>query len=177
MPVPREDSGGKVHQLVDGLPGDGASKCPGGEAIEQFAGIGTAVVLARGNVLREEPSVVPGTDPVPLIERAADRDRLDADGERTDLFFGRCQRLELERELMVAGLPGDIDHVVIGSTVLPAKFTLQALAAVDLERQPAAVEVEDAIDEPFVGGQIDNQLVPTGDVDPDRRCNDRGLVI
>lgn len=70
---------------------------------------------------------------------------------------------------MVARLPGDIDHVVIGSTILPAVFASQALAAVDLEGQPAAVQVEDAVDEPFVGGQIDNQLVPAGDVDPDLR--------
>ena len=96
--------------------------------------------------------------------------------ERT-CFSAGCQRLQLERELMFAGLPVLIDHVVIGPAILPAVFPRQAFPAVDLEDQPAAVQVEDPIHESLVGRQIHDKLVAAGMLDANRARNRRRLVI
>ena len=177
LPFLRRDTGGKLRQPIDGFLGYRPPKRLGGEALQQLTGILTAIVGACGHVLREETRIVLRPDPILFVQRTSNGDRLDPDRERADLFFGRRLRLQLERELMFAGLPVLIDHVVIGPPILPAVFPRQAFPAVDLDDQPAAVEVKDAIHESLVGRQVHDKLIAAGMLDANRARNHRWLVI
>ena len=93
------------------------------------------------------------------------------------MLGARRQRLNLERQLMRAGWPALVNHIVEALAALPRVFLQQDGLAIDLEQETAAVVVEDAVHEPLTGRQIHDEFIVTGMIDFDRMGDRGGLVI
>ena len=141
---------------------DGLSKRLRGKAAQQLLGVPMAFLGVAGDSAGEELCVVRREGPVTLVKRSLDGYRVQPQCQRPHTFLAGRQRLDLERQMMRAGLPVAVHIVAIGFPILAAVFLPEGFLSIHLEDEPALVVVEHPIDEPLRCRQVDNQPVMAG---------------
>ena len=144
------------HGVLDGTP-----ERLLGELSEDFAGKEPALSGLGGDFVGKEAGVVRRVNPMFFVKRTANSERPYADCQRTDLLFAGSQRLEGDRQLMLAGFPVTVERIPQGFIVAPGHLANEEFLAAVENPHFATIEVEFAVDILIAAAHLEGKPVIT----------------